>query len=129
MEDFTGIDPDNWRRLGFVLCVSFCAEETVLVDTQIRQDVYFMSSHKTKPSLFGIPVVVPCSESSTNQDLYQAVWVQVARLVSPLPPSETAAPNHAQDWYVYHDETPIISLLPNLPNKIQCPNPPRLLYA
>ena len=65
---------------------------------QIRQDVYFMSSQKTKPSLFGLPLIVPCSESTTHQDLYQAVWVQVARLVSPLPPSETAAPNHAQDW-------------------------------
>ncbi|XP_023716699.1 ubiquitin carboxyl-terminal hydrolase 32 isoform X2 [Cryptotermes secundus] len=63
----------------------------------IRQDVYFMSSQKTKPSLFGLPLIVPCCESTTHQDLYQAVWVQVARLVSPLPPSETAAPNHAQD--------------------------------
>lgn len=67
---------------------------------QIRQDVYFMSSQKTKPSLFGLPLIVPCCESTTHQDLYQAVWVQVARLVSPLPPSETAAPNHAQDWWV-----------------------------
>jgi hypothetical protein len=67
---------------------------------QIRQDVYFMSSQKTKPSLFGLPLIVPCCESTTHQDLYQAVWVQVARLVSPLPPSETAAPNHAQDWCV-----------------------------
>lgn len=57
-----------------------------------------MSSQKTKPSLFGLPLIVPCCESTTHQDLYQAVWVQVARLVSPLPPSETAAPNHAQDW-------------------------------
>jgi ubiquitin carboxyl-terminal hydrolase 6/32 len=59
-----------------------------------------MSSQKTKPSLFGLPLIVPCCESTTHQDLYQAVWVQVARLVSPLPPSETAAPNHAQDWCV-----------------------------
>ncbi|KAK7789457.1 hypothetical protein R5R35_012652 [Gryllus longicercus] len=63
----------------------------------IRQDAYFLSSQKTKPSLFGLPVIVPCSDSTTHQDLYQAVWVQVARLVSPLPPSESAAPNHAQD--------------------------------
>ncbi|XP_046979817.1 ubiquitin carboxyl-terminal hydrolase 32 [Schistocerca americana] len=63
----------------------------------IRQDVYFLSSQKTKPSLFGLPIIVPCSETTTHQDLYHAVLVQVARLVSPLPPSETAAPNHAQD--------------------------------
>nr|CAD7570557.1 unnamed protein product [Timema californicum] len=64
----------------------------------IRQDVYFMSSQKTKPSLFGLPVIVPCNDSTTHQDLYQSIWVQVTRLVSPLPPSESAAPNHAQDW-------------------------------
>nr|CAD7409819.1 unnamed protein product [Timema poppensis] len=63
----------------------------------IRQDVYFMSSQKTKPSLFGLPVIVPCNDSTTHQDLYQSIWVQVTRLVSPLPPSESAAPNHAQD--------------------------------
>lgn len=69
------------------------------VDTlQMRQDVYFLSSQKAKPYLFGLPVIVPCCETTTHQDLYQAVWVQVARLVSPLPPSESAAPNHAQDW-------------------------------
>ncbi|XP_034237598.1 ubiquitin carboxyl-terminal hydrolase 32 isoform X2 [Thrips palmi] len=63
----------------------------------IRQDVYFMSSQKTKPSLFGLPIIVPCSESTTHQDLYQSVWLQVARLVSPLPPTDPAVSNHAQD--------------------------------
>ncbi|XP_046386606.1 ubiquitin carboxyl-terminal hydrolase 32 isoform X1 [Ischnura elegans] len=64
----------------------------------IRQEVYFLSSQKTKPSLFGLPLIVPCGEMTTHQDLYQAVWLQVARLVSPLPPSEASgAPNHAQD--------------------------------
>lgn len=57
-----------------------------------------MSSQKTKPSLFGLPIIVPCSENSTHQDLYQSVWVQVARLVSPLPPTDPAVSNHAQDW-------------------------------
>lgn len=32
------------------------------------------------------------------QDLYQAVWQQVSRLVSPLPPTEAQGPNHAHDW-------------------------------
>ncbi|XP_042906047.1 ubiquitin carboxyl-terminal hydrolase 32 isoform X2 [Parasteatoda tepidariorum] len=63
----------------------------------IRQDVYFLSSQKCRPTLFGLPLILPCHEMTTNQDLYQAVWTQVARLVSPLPPSETAVSNHAQD--------------------------------
>ncbi|XP_054279647.1 ubiquitin carboxyl-terminal hydrolase 32-like [Macrosteles quadrilineatus] len=62
-----------------------------------QQDNYFVSSQKSKPSLFGLPVIVPCCDNTTHQDLYQAVWLQVARLVSPLPPSETAPPNHAMD--------------------------------
>ncbi|KAL0267099.1 UNVERIFIED_CONTAM: hypothetical protein PYX00_009454 [Menopon gallinae] len=61
----------------------------------IRQETYFLSSLKTKPSLFGLPVIVPCGDMVTHQDLYQSVWTQVARLVSPLPPGETA--NHATD--------------------------------
>lgn len=65
---------------------------------QIQQEVYFVSSQKSKPSLFGLPVIVPCCDNTTHQDLYQCVWLQVARLVSPLPPSETAPPNHAMDW-------------------------------
>ncbi|KAG8195379.1 hypothetical protein JTE90_001395 [Oedothorax gibbosus] len=63
----------------------------------IRQDVYFLSSQKCRPTLFGLPLILPCHEMTTNQDLYQAVWVQVARLVSPLPPSEAAVSNHALD--------------------------------
>lgn len=63
----------------------------------IRQDVYFLSSQKTRPTLFGLPLILPCHEMTTHQDLYQAVWTQVARLVSPLPPSEAAVTNHAQD--------------------------------
>ncbi|KAG8233419.1 hypothetical protein J437_LFUL013413, partial [Ladona fulva] len=77
----------------------------------IRQEVYFLSSQKTKPSLFGLPLIVPCGEMTTHQDLYQAVWLQVARLVSPLPPSEASgAPNHAQDWYVGHFDVPLIEI-------------------
>lgn len=61
--------------------------------------MYFISAHKSKPSIFGLPIILPCNETTTNQDLYQAVWLQVARLVSPLPPSESTVPNHAMDWY------------------------------
>ncbi|XP_042222314.1 ubiquitin carboxyl-terminal hydrolase 32-like isoform X6 [Homarus americanus] len=63
----------------------------------MRQEVYFLSSQKTRPSLFGLPLVVPCSTFATHQDLYQGVWTQVSRLVSPLPPTEAAGPNHAHD--------------------------------
>ncbi|XP_075218366.1 ubiquitin specific protease 32 isoform X2 [Lycorma delicatula] len=63
----------------------------------LRQDMYFLSSTKIKPQLFGLPVIVPCSDSTTHQDLYQSVWTQVARLVTPLPPSESTPPNHAMD--------------------------------
>ncbi|XP_045101683.1 ubiquitin carboxyl-terminal hydrolase 32-like isoform X2 [Portunus trituberculatus] len=63
----------------------------------MRQEVYFLSSQKTKPSLFGLPLVIPCSTVTTQQDLYQAVWTQVSRLVSPLPPTEAPGPNHAHD--------------------------------
>ena len=60
--------------------------------------MYFLSSQKCRPTLFGLPLILPCHEMTTNQDLYQAVWRQVARLVSPLPPSEAAVSNHALDW-------------------------------
>ncbi|XP_074640674.1 ubiquitin carboxyl-terminal hydrolase 32-like [Tubulanus polymorphus] len=63
----------------------------------IRMDVYYLSSQKTRPSLFGIPLILPCDEETTNQDLYQYVWTQVSRLVTQLPPSEASSPNHAQD--------------------------------
>ncbi|XP_066297333.1 ubiquitin carboxyl-terminal hydrolase 32-like isoform X2 [Branchiostoma lanceolatum] len=64
----------------------------------IRMDVYFLSSQKSRPSLFGTPLILPCGVSSLQQDLYQAIWTQVSRLVSPLPPSEGGRSNHAQDW-------------------------------
>ncbi|XP_039299269.1 ubiquitin carboxyl-terminal hydrolase 32 isoform X1 [Nilaparvata lugens] len=63
----------------------------------MRQETYFLSSTKVKPVLFGLPVIVACSETTTHQDLYQAVWIQVARLVTPLPPSESMPLNHAMD--------------------------------
>lgn len=63
----------------------------------IRQDTYFLSHHKTRPSLFGVPLLIPCYENGTNKDLYCAVWMQVNRLLSPLPPVADQA-NHAADW-------------------------------
>ncbi|XP_037889986.1 ubiquitin carboxyl-terminal hydrolase 32 isoform X1 [Glossina fuscipes] len=61
-----------------------------------RQDSYFLSHHKTRPSIFGIPLIIPNLEGGTHKDLYCAVWLQVSRLLSPLPASTDQA-NHAAD--------------------------------
>lgn len=61
----------------------------------MRAELYFLSSQKNRPSLFGMPVIVPCTVHTSKKDLYDAVWIQVSRLASPLPPQE--ASNHAQD--------------------------------
>lgn len=63
-----------------------------------RQDTYFLSYHKSRPSLFGVPLLIPCYENGTNKDLYCAVWIQVARLLSPLPATPPDQSNHATDW-------------------------------
>lgn len=65
---------------------------------QMRTELYFLSSQKNRPSLFGMPLIVPCTIHTRKKDLYDAVWIQVSRLASPLPPQE--ASNHAQDWSV-----------------------------
>ncbi|XP_078535930.1 ubiquitin carboxyl-terminal hydrolase 32 isoform X3 [Lissotriton helveticus] len=61
----------------------------------MRTELYFLSAQKNRPSLFGMPLIVPCTVSTQKKDLYDAVWIQVSRLASPLPPQE--ASNHAQD--------------------------------
>lgn len=63
-----------------------------------HQDTYFLSYHKTRPSVFGVPLLIPCYEDGTNKDLYCAVWIQVARLLSPLPSTPPDQANHATDW-------------------------------
>lgn len=45
-------------------------------------------------------MVIPAEAVTTHQDLYEQVWSRVSYLVTPLPPSDAAAPNHAQDWSV-----------------------------
>ncbi|XP_064618756.1 ubiquitin carboxyl-terminal hydrolase 32-like [Lineus longissimus] len=79
-------DPDSFN--GFIVAMH---------RKMIRMDVYYLSSHKTRPSVFGTPLILPCFEDTKNQDIYQSVWTQVSRLVSPLPPSEVGSPNHAMD--------------------------------
>lgn len=63
-----------------------------------RQDTYFLSHHKTRPGLFGVPLLIPCYEGVTNKQLYCAVWTQVSRLLSKLPPTPPDQANHATDW-------------------------------
>ena len=47
-----------------------------------------------------MPMIIPCDSAVTYQDLYEQVWSRVSYLVTPLPPSDAAPPNHAQDWSV-----------------------------
>ncbi|XP_076255455.1 ubiquitin specific protease 32 isoform X3 [Rhynchophorus ferrugineus] len=61
----------------------------------VRQETYFLSQQKSKPSLFGMPLLLGCNSSSSCRDLYDLVWSQVTRLLSPLPQSDQT--NHATD--------------------------------
>lgn len=66
----------------------------------LRQETYFLHQQRSKPSLFGMPMLLACNQSTTTgQDLYEDAWTQVARLLSPAPPlSETGKLlNHATD--------------------------------
>lgn len=83
------VDYSNRRAGGYLIAVHRKLS---------RQDTYFLSYHKTRPSLFGVPLLIPCYEDGTNKDLYCAVWVQVARLLSPLPSTPPDQANHATDW-------------------------------
>ncbi|CAG7722265.1 unnamed protein product [Allacma fusca] len=73
------------------------SENTLIVvhRKMLRQEAYFLAPQKSRPVLFGLPLVIPYSPGMTHLDLYKRVWSLVARLVSPLPPTD--AYNHAQD--------------------------------
>jgi hypothetical protein len=80
------------------VCIIYAGQRDYMIAVHrkfTRQDTYFLSHHKTKPSLFGFPLLVPLNEGTQNKDLYCSVWMQVSRLLSPLPPSSTQ--NHAED--------------------------------
>lgn len=53
----------------------------------VRQDTYFLSQHKSRPALFGVPLLLARHKNTTCQQLYEAVWKQVTRLLSPPPPA------------------------------------------
>ncbi|XP_045466873.1 ubiquitin carboxyl-terminal hydrolase 32 isoform X2 [Harmonia axyridis] len=61
----------------------------------VRQEAYFLSQQKSKPSLFGVPLLLGCGPRSTCKSMYETVWEQVTRLLSPLPQSDQT--NHAMD--------------------------------
>ncbi|XP_022103734.1 ubiquitin carboxyl-terminal hydrolase 32-like isoform X2 [Acanthaster planci] len=64
----------------------------------IRMDMYFLSWQKSRPCLFGIPLILPCvASSTTHEELYASVWKQVNRLVSSTAPMENGHKNHAED--------------------------------
>lgn len=62
----------------------------------VRQETYFLSQQKSKPSIFGLPLLLSFNDGSTCKSLYQGVWSQVTRLLSPVPQSDQT--NHATDW-------------------------------
>ncbi|KAG8520191.1 Ubiquitin carboxyl-terminal hydrolase 32 [Galemys pyrenaicus] len=70
--------PDN-PFIGYIIAVH---------RKMMRTELYFLSSQKNRPSLFGMPLIVPCTVHTRKKDLYDAVWIQVSRLASPLPPQE-----------------------------------------
>uniref|UniRef100_A0A8B9F8Y1 ubiquitinyl hydrolase 1 n=1 Tax=Amazona collaria TaxID=241587 RepID=A0A8B9F8Y1_9PSIT len=91
-------NPASWTLNGHVplLSDSPCTGYIIAVHRKMmRTELYFLSSQKNRPSLFGMPLIVPCTVHTRKRDLYDAVWIQVSRLASPLPPQE--ASNHAQD--------------------------------
>lgn len=61
-----------------------------------RQESYFLSQQKSKPNLFGLPLLLGCSRTTSCKNLYESVWNQVTRLLSPMPQSDQT--NHATDW-------------------------------
>ncbi|XP_030848149.1 ubiquitin carboxyl-terminal hydrolase 32 isoform X3 [Strongylocentrotus purpuratus] len=66
----------------------------------IRMDMYFLAWQKSRPCLFGLPLILPCQPSTTREDLYKVVWTQISRLVSPTKPTDHNTghnKNHAED--------------------------------
>lgn len=62
----------------------------------VRQETYFLSQQKSKPSIFGLPLLLGFRYGSTCKSLYEGVWSQVTRLLSPVPQCDQT--NHATDW-------------------------------
>ncbi|PKK22535.1 ubiquitin specific peptidase 32 [Columba livia] len=75
----------GWALNGHVpsLADSPCTGYIIAVHRKMmRTELYFLSSQKNRPSLFGMPLIVPCTVHTRKKDLYDAVWIQVSRLVT-----------------------------------------------
>ncbi|XP_071945533.1 ubiquitin carboxyl-terminal hydrolase 32-like isoform X2 [Antedon mediterranea] len=94
-------NPSNASSVGQSPTQSQPLEWTVIAmhRKMMRMDVYFLGWQKSRPALFGTPIILSNHECVTNCELYEEVWTQVKRLVSSPPPSEVAAgnKNHAED--------------------------------
>uniref|UniRef100_A0A8C6ZP76 Ubiquitin carboxyl-terminal hydrolase 32 n=1 Tax=Nothoprocta perdicaria TaxID=30464 RepID=A0A8C6ZP76_NOTPE len=78
----------NWTLNGHVplLSDSPCTGYIIAVHRKMmRTELYFLSSQKNRPSLFGMPLIVPCTVHTRKKDLYDAVWIQVSRLAICMP--------------------------------------------
>ena len=49
---------------------------------QVQMDAYFLSWQKFHPTLFGIPILVSCTATTTRKEIYEEVWLQIKRFVS-----------------------------------------------
>ncbi|XP_063389066.1 LOW QUALITY PROTEIN: ubiquitin carboxyl-terminal hydrolase 32, partial [Cydia fagiglandana] len=61
---------------------------------QTRMDAYFLPAQRSKPALFGVPLLVGVAHGMSGRSVYAQVWTQVARLLSARP---LDASNHATD--------------------------------
>lgn len=61
---------------------------TLTCPLQFSVEHFFVASQKSRPVIFGTPLVVPCDASSPRSSLYECVWTQVQRLMIPDPPNK-----------------------------------------
>ncbi|XP_021208198.2 ubiquitin carboxyl-terminal hydrolase 32 isoform X2 [Bombyx mori] len=94
-----GSSPSNMYKMSETAGPSLVPKQTnylvAVHRKQCRADAYFLSSQRSRPALFGVPLLVPVEPGQSGRQLYAAVWRQVARLLSARPPS--ADLNHATD--------------------------------
>ena len=56
-------------------------------------DVYFIAPQKNRPSLFGCPLIIPCTTNTKKSELYSSVWKQASRFVSAPSPGDELCSN------------------------------------
>lgn len=68
-------------------------------------DAYFLSWQKFHPTLFGIPILVCSTETSTNKEIYEEVWRQTKRFVST---HQSERRNQSEKYGISDSRFPII---------------------